>query len=312
MLQERDALSAVQWFHSHSFTFEPTDDGSTDTAPPVSSPRLLSLSSSSGMQLPVRELAVSMSSLAAFALHSRSLTSLKLWNNNLGAEGASLLAPAIVNLPNLLVISLGCNSIGARGVKALGPALTTSRSSDPVLQKLDLTQNSLADAGINALVPFLSKLARLRSLSLISNGVTDSGVKQLGSSLTKLHSSLRELDFSSNSFGALGTEALGQQLEQLPDLRQLHLNSNRDMSSQGRYALWPDICNLSSLQAWINHPRLLLCLFCSAFLGSLVECNSFFVCPQYCGEHAIVSERVGTAKPHVTLQFVADCTTMCD
>lgn len=257
-MQESDALSAVQWFRSHSFTVESTDDGSTYTTPPVSPAKVLSLSSSSGLQLPLRELAANISAVAAFDTHANSLTSLQLWNNSLGAEGASLLARGVSNLSNLLVLSLGCNSIGSRGVKAIGPALTTSRSSVPVLQKLELTQNSLGDAGISALVPFLSKLTRLQSLKLNSNEVTDSGVRLLGPSLTKLNSCLRELDLSSNRFGALGTEALGEQLEQLSVLQQLHLNSNRDMSTQGRYALWPDICNLSSLQVCITHMRLRL------------------------------------------------------
>ena len=257
-MQDRDALGAVQWLRENIFTLETTDGDATDSATTVSCAQLLTVSSSSGVQLPVSDLAASLSAVAASAIHANSLTCLKLWNNNLGPEGALLLVQAIRGLPNLLVLSLGCNSIGARGMKAIGPALTTSRSGQPVLQTLDLTQNVLGYAGIKALVPFLSNLTALQCLRLANNDVTDAGVKILGPSLTKLSASLCELDLSNNSFGALGTEALGQQLGALTRLQKLHLSSNSEMSSQGKYALWPDICNLSSLQVGVSWLQLLL------------------------------------------------------
>lgn len=256
-MQARDAALAVQWFTKHNFTLEHTDttEGSQEAHHPSPSPQLLSIESPSGMQLPLRDLASHLSRIASISPNSNSLTSLKLWNNSISAQGATILAPAIAKLSSLLVLSLGCNSIGAEGVKALGHPYMTSGSnsssdcSGPVLlQRLDLTQNSLGDEGIRALVPFLSKLVSLQSLSLDSNSVSASGVKALGPSLNKLGSSLQELDLRNNDIGALGTEALGPLLAQLTGLKKLHLSSNKTMSAQGRFALWSYLPRLSLLQ----------------------------------------------------------------
>jgi hypothetical protein len=210
--------------------------------------QLLSLESPVGTELPVLELTASLSSIAALDSSSVQLTSLKLWNNRLGAQGATLLAPTLSQLGSLLSLSIICDNIDVEGVTALGAHITSNNNYKPVLQALDLTHNSLGDQGMKAFAPFLSKLTALQSLCLDGNGITATGMKRLCPCLKKLRHSLRELSLCNNDLGFKGTESLGQVITQLSVLQKLELSRNHSMSVQGAGAIWSHLPRISTLQ----------------------------------------------------------------
>ena len=68
-------------------------------------------------------------------------TSLNLFNNRIGAEGARALAEALKTNKALTSLDLRRNSIGAEGARALAEALKTNSA----LTSLDLRWNSIGD-----------------------------------------------------------------------------------------------------------------------------------------------------------------------
>ena len=153
------------------------------------------------------------------------LTSLNLWSNSLGAEGAR----ALSKLTNLTSLDLRGNSIGAQGAHALSK-LTN-------LTSLNLESNRIGDEGARA----LSTLTNLTSLNLWSNSLGDEGARAL-STLTNLTS----LDLSDNDLGAEGARALSK----LTNLTSLDLRGN-SIGAQGAHAL-SKLTNLTSLNLESN------------------------------------------------------------
>jgi len=141
------------------------------------------------------------------------LTSLNLWENGIGAEGARALA----SLTNLTSLNLGDNGVGAEGARALA-SLTN-------LTSLDLWKNGIGDEGARA----LAALTNLTSLSLWENDIGDEGARALVA-LTNLTA----LDLRGNRIGAEGARALLDVLlgtAKAGGLQRLDLRDNGDLSS---------------------------------------------------------------------------------
>jgi hypothetical protein len=73
------------------------------------------------------------------------------------------------------------------------------------IYSLDLSGNTFADQGADALAQFLSKTSSLRALSLAGNRIGDLGAAALAASLP---TSLHDVDLSRNLIGDAGAEAL--------------------------------------------------------------------------------------------------------
>ena len=148
------------------------------------------------------------------------LTSLTLWGNDIGDQGAQALAA----LTNLASLDLWRNRIGDQGAQALA-TLTN-------LASLNLRENDIGDQGAQA----LATLTNLSSLNLRGNDIGDQGAQALAA-LTNL--SYLELGY--NHIGDQGARALAT----LTNLSSLDLGSN-GIGDQGAQAL-AALTNLSSL-----------------------------------------------------------------
>ena len=153
------------------------------------------------------------------------LTSLNLWGNQIGADGARALAA----LTSLTSLDLSRNGIGDDGARALA-ALTG-------LTSLNLSDNEIGNDGARA----LAALTGLTSLYLWGNRIGADGARALAA-LTGLTS----LDLSANEVGADGARALAA----LTGLTSLDLSFN-GIGADGARAL-AGLTGLTSLKLSAN------------------------------------------------------------
>ena len=95
------------------------------------------------------------------------LTTLLLWRNDIGDEGAKAIAEALKVNPVLNNLNLGNNSIGADGAKAIKEALKVN----PVLNKLDLSGNRIGAYGAKAIAEALKVNEVLTNCNLLKNNL---------------------------------------------------------------------------------------------------------------------------------------------
>jgi len=120
------------------------------------------------------------------------LTSLNLYSNSIGDEGAKAIAQS-ESMRSLIKLDLSCNSIGDEGAKAI--ARSESMRS---LTELYLWNNSIGDEGAKAIAQSES-MRSLTELDLSCNSIGDEGAKAIAQSESMR--SLTELDLSYNSIG---------------------------------------------------------------------------------------------------------------
>ena len=82
------------------------------------------------------------------------------------------------------------------------------------LQSLDLSDNSLGEAGLMAFVPALEKMQQLQSLYLRGNSLGEAGARALAPALEKMQQ-LRILDLGYRLFD--GTKSHGQRVSRVAD-----------------------------------------------------------------------------------------------
>jgi hypothetical protein len=97
----------------------------------------------------------------------RALTTLSLWNNNIGDQGARALAAALADNATLTTLNLGSNRIGAAGALALEDALEKNAT----LRTLGFDSNDVGTQGVMALAAALEQNATLTSLNISANQI---------------------------------------------------------------------------------------------------------------------------------------------
>jgi uncharacterized protein (TIGR02996 family) len=159
--------------------------------------------------------------------HLAGLRSLDLSWNELDPASVRLLVGS-PTLRGITSLNLASNRLGPPGAEALGGAPSGVRLFGGTLRvhphlihrthltALDLAENSLGDAGIQALLTG-PHLANLRELRLQLNGIGDAGARALADCphLTRL----THLDLSGNAIGAEGALALARSTTLSPQLR---------------------------------------------------------------------------------------------
>ena len=170
------------------------------------------------------------------------LQTLKLWNNNIGSDGATALAEGLKSCTNLQTLNLGSNSIGSDGATALAEGLKSCTN----LQTLDLHHSNIGSDGATALAEGLKSCTNLQTLDLGSNNIGSDGATALAEGL-KSCTNLQTLYLGSNSIGSDGATALAEGLKSCTNLQTLNLGSN-SIGSDGATALAEGLQSCTNLQ----------------------------------------------------------------
>jgi uncharacterized protein (TIGR02996 family) len=180
---------------------------------------------------PLRELQLRQSKLApagaellAASDKLATLEILGLLSNTLGDAGAIALARCR-NLRRLRALDLRKNRIGVPGVTAIGAAF-------PELRTLDLTGNSLGQAGLEALLSG-GGLGKVRELCLQQTQLDDGALAALADS--PLLSHVRILSLRSNAITNAGAKLLAKS-PHATQLQQINLNKT-EVTTVGKQAL---------------------------------------------------------------------------
>ena len=151
--------------------------------------------------------------------------------NNIGSDGAVVLAEGLKYCTYLQTLDLYGNSIGSYGAEALAEGLKYCT----YLQTLDLYGNSIGSYGAEALAEGLKCCTNLQTLYLIDNSIGSEGAVALAEGL-KCCTNLQALYLSVNSIGSEGAVALAEGLKCCTNLQTLDLRYNY-IGSDGAVAL---------------------------------------------------------------------------
>jgi Ran GTPase-activating protein (RanGAP) involved in mRNA processing and transport len=134
-------------------------------------------------------------------------------------------------------LDISYNSIGDIGVKALANALVNNSC----LRELDLSYNSISGAGVNALASVLhNPNSALEMFSIGGNSTGDIGVTAISTILLHPSSTLEKLDISRNSISDIGMNALTDALVNNRMLKELSIDENPDVTPAG----WANFSNV--------------------------------------------------------------------
>ena len=147
-----------------------------------------------------------------------------------GGNEAKDLAQLLVEYPDLIV-NLSNNSISDAGAVALAQALHHNST----LTDLNLSNNSISGAGAVALAQALHHNSTLTDLNLSHNSISGAGAVALAQALHH-NSTLTDLNLSHNSISGAGAVALAQALHHNSTLTELDL-SNNSIGDAGAAAL---------------------------------------------------------------------------
>ena len=160
---------------------------------------------------------------------------LRLDGNDIGDEGAIAIAEALQSGTVLTTLHLGSNNIGDDGARAIAGALSSGTS---VLTTLGLGSNKIGDDGAKAIAGALSSgTAVLTELRLGYNNIGDDGARAIADSLKSGAAVLTELRLDKNKIGDEGAKAIAGALSSgTAVLTKLWLGSN-NMGDAGKQAL---------------------------------------------------------------------------
>ncbi len=125
-----------------------------------------------------------------------------MFNNRIGAAGATALAAALQTNTTLTSMYLDDNGIGAAGATALATALQTNTT----LTELNLDDNDVGNAGATALATALQTNTMLTSLSLRFNDIGNAGATALATTL-QTNITLASLNLENNDIGDVAAVA---------------------------------------------------------------------------------------------------------
>jgi len=165
--------------------------------------------------------------LAKVVASHPSLTSLDLWQNELGDDGASALAEAIGGKDSLIpfaspnVIKWGHLHVHATSRNSNTPSSSSSSSfpffssssSSSILRHLELGANSITAVGAKKLAECVSVKATLLSLRIPDNNIGDEGVIYIAKALISPTLSLTSLDIRNNGITSNGCSVLSVSLK---------------------------------------------------------------------------------------------------
>lgn len=138
------------------------------------------------------------------------LVKLNLASNAVGCQGAIDIAKAVAEGGTLICLNLANNSIGNMGAGALAAVLKEPQT---CLETLNLNSNSIRDEGAESLAEALLTSPALTSLQLASNTIGDRGAACVAGAL-EVNTMLRSLSLTANNITEEGAMAFVTALEQ--------------------------------------------------------------------------------------------------
>ena len=163
------------------------------------------------------------------AFSTGKVESLILRSNELNDATALSLSNALRHNTTLKSLSLCSNRVITN---AGWVALSTSLCGI-MLEKLDISYNSIGDIEINALTNALENNFSLRELSLSGNLIGDIGVTAISTVLRHPNSTLEKLDISVNSISDIGMNSITNALVNNCRLKELSVCQNPDITHTG-------------------------------------------------------------------------------
>ena len=155
-------------------------------------------------------------------------------------DGAVALSQVLHHNSTMQELDLSDNSISDAGAVALAQALHNS-----TMQKLDLSHNSISDDGAVALAQALHN-STMQKLDLSDNSISDDGAVALAQALP-----MHKLDLSNNSISDVGAVALAQALHN-STMQKLDLSDN-SISDDGAVALAQALHNSTIQRLYLSN-----------------------------------------------------------
>jgi Ran GTPase-activating protein (RanGAP) involved in mRNA processing and transport len=130
----------------------------------------------------------------------------------------------------LELLDISQNSIGDIGINAIVEAI----ENNSCLRELYLTNNSIGGEGVNALTTVLRHPnSALKTLHIANNSIGDNGVIALSTILRLPNSTLQKFEIGRNSIGDIGINALTDALLNNSMLKFLSISGNPDVTPAG-------------------------------------------------------------------------------
>ena len=177
---------------------------------------------------------------------SNSITEISLRRNEFGADGVRSMVPFLQNSGNLKLVDVSRNNIGSDGFNTLFRALC-----DSPIEDLDCDKCGIESINIDGdRIPL-----NLRELDLTSNGINADGCHELAKLLRGGDSTLKKLHLDNNRIDGECVVILVNALENNTSLRELYLEGNRGITTEGRKLLLKLVNDVSSIKATLqsNH-----------------------------------------------------------
>ena len=150
------------------------------------------------------------------------LTTLNLWYNKIGDEGAVWIGQGLGKNTTLTALNLSNNKIGYKGAVSIGQGLENNTT----LTMLYLLLNKIGNEGAVSIGQGLANNKTLTTLDLSSNEIGNEGAVSIGQGLEN-NTTLTVQYLSYNKIGYKGAVSIGQGLEKNTTLTTLHLWSNK-------------------------------------------------------------------------------------
>ncbi|KAL0239724.1 hypothetical protein GEMRC1_009832 [Eukaryota sp. GEM-RC1] len=159
------------------------------------------------------------------------VSTINLYNNSIGPEGAIAIAEALKVNSSVSTINLHNNSIGPEGAIAIAEALKVNSS----LSRIDLDGNLIGNEGTIAIAEALKVNSSLSRIDLNNNSIGNEGAIAIAEAL-KVNSSVSTINLGNNSIGNEGAIAIAEALKVNSSVSSIYLHSN-SINSQTQQSL---------------------------------------------------------------------------
>jgi Ran GTPase-activating protein (RanGAP) involved in mRNA processing and transport len=187
-----------------------------------------------------------MTALFRLLTRGNSIKEISLRRNEFGLDGVRSMVPFLQNAGNLKLVDVSRNNIGSDGFNTLFRALC-----DSPIEDLDCDKCGIDSIEIDGdRIPL-----NLRELDLTSNRINANGCRELAKLLQGGDSTLKKLHLDNNNIDDECVEILVNALKPNTSLKELYLESNRGITTEGRRLLLKLVNDVSSIKATLqsNH-----------------------------------------------------------